>query len=51
MEGGSTKKLQSALGHSDPKIVDEYVRLYGRDLENDFNELTPLSKLKSQFEG
>ena len=51
MEGGSAKKLQYALGHSDPKMVDEYIRLYGRDLQEDFSQLTPLSHLKDKIEG
>jgi len=49
MEDGSTKKLQYALGHNDPKMVDEYVKLYGRDLKKDFDQYTPLSGFKDKI--
>ena len=50
LEGGSVKKLQYALGHSDTKMVDEYVFLYGREMKEDFSRYTPLSKLKNKLE-
>ena len=46
LEGGSAKKLQHALGHKSAKMVDEYARLYGRELKEDFNKYTPLAGLK-----
>lgn len=44
IQGGSAKKLQYALGHSDSKMVDEYIRMYGRELSDDFSKYTPLGK-------
>jgi len=49
LEGGSTKKLQHALGHKNSKMVDEYARLYGRELKEDFSKYTPLAGLKDIF--
>jgi len=46
LQGGSEKKLQHALGHKNSKMVDEYVRLYGRELKTDFSKYTPLAGLK-----
>ena len=46
LEGGSTKRLQHALGHKSSKMVDEYARLYGRELREDFSKFTPLAKMK-----
>ena len=46
LEGGSVKKLQHALGHKNSKMVDEYARLYGRELKEDFSKFTPLAGLK-----
>jgi integrase/recombinase XerD len=46
LEGGSTKKLQHALGHKSSKMVDEYARLYGRELREEFSKFTPLAKMK-----
>ena len=49
LEGGSAKKLQHALGHKSSKMVDEYARLYGRELREDFSKFTPLAKLKEEI--
>jgi len=46
LEGGSAKRLQHALGHKNSKMVDEYARLYGRELREDFSKFTPLAKMK-----
>ena len=46
LSGGSVKTLQHALGHKNSKMVDEYARLYGRELREDFSKHTPLSGLK-----
>ena len=46
LEGGSAKRLQHALGHKSSKMVDEYARLYGRELREDFSKFTPLAKMK-----
>lgn len=48
LEGGSVKKLQHALGHKSSKMVDEYARLYGRELREEFSKFTPLAKLKDE---
>ena len=49
LEGGSAKKLQHALGHKNAKMVDEYARLYGRELKEDFSKYTPLARLKENI--
>lgn len=46
LEDGSEKKLQHALGHKTSAMVDEYAKLYGRELRKDFSKFTPLAKLK-----
>ena len=46
LEGGSSKKLQHALGHKYSNMVDEYARLYGRELREEFSKYTPLAGLK-----
>jgi len=46
LEGGSTKRLQHALGQKSSKMVDKYARLYGRELRKDFSKFTPLAKMK-----
>ena len=50
ISGGCSKKLQHALGHSDPKMVDEYISMYGRELKDDFSKYTPLSNFKGQID-
>jgi integrase/recombinase XerD len=45
-EGGSKDRLQYAFGHKSSKMVDEYARLYGRELREDFGKFTPLAKMK-----
>ena len=48
--GGSSKKLQYALGHSDSKMVDEYIKMYGRELTDDYSKYTPLSNFKGKID-
>ena len=48
LTGGSKEKLQHALGHKSSHMVDEYARLYGRELREDFSKFTPLAKLKGE---
>ena len=50
LNGGCFKKLQYALGHSDPTMVDEYVKIYGRQLKDDFSKYTPLSNFKGKID-
>lgn len=49
LSGGSAKKLQSALGHETPVMVDEYLNIWGRELEEDFDINTPLAKMSSNM--
>lgn len=49
VSGGSTKKLQNALGHETPVMVDEYLNIWGRELEEDFDVNTPLAKMSSNI--
>ena len=49
LEGGSKEKLQHALGHKSSYMVDEYARLYGRELREEFSKFTPLAKLKDEI--
>ena len=51
IEGGSPKKLQKALGQKSSVIVDKYIHLVGRDLVDDFEEFTPIGKLKGTISG
>lgn len=50
MNDGNPKKLQYALGHKTAKMVDEYVSIYGKELTEEFNDFTPLSKQKEKLE-
>lgn len=49
LSGGSPKKLQYALGHSSSKMIDEYLKMYGRELKDDYNQYTPLSNFKGEI--
>lgn len=49
MNDGSPKKLQKALGHKTPAMVDTYLSIYGKELEEDFEKYTPLSNLKEEL--
>lgn len=51
MNDGNPKKLQNALGHKTQHMVDEYVSIYGKELTNEFNEYSPLSKKREHLEG
>jgi len=48
--GGSSKKLQYALGHSNSHMVDEYIKMYGRELTDDYSKHTPLSNFKGKID-
>jgi len=50
MSDGNPKKLQYALGHKTQHMVDEYVSMYGKELTEEFNDYTPLSKLRDKLE-
>jgi len=50
MNDGNPKKLQYALGHKTQHMVDEYVSMYGKELVEEFNDFTPLSKQKDKLE-
>ena len=43
--GGNALKLQKILGHSTLKETQRYVDLFGRDLQKDFDEFSPLDKI------
>lgn len=49
MSGGSSKKLQTALGHECSYMVDEYLSIYGRELEEDFDINTPLAQYGNEL--
>jgi len=50
LSGGSAKKLQYALGHSNSHMVDEYLKMYGRELTDDYSKHTPLSNFKGKID-
>jgi len=50
MNDGNPKKLQYALGHKTQHMVDEYVSIYGKELTEEYNDFTPLSKQKERLE-
>ena len=50
ISGGSRTKLQYALGHKTPNQVDEYVKMYGRELTDDFSKYTPLANFKGKID-
>ena len=50
MNDGSPKKLQYALGHKTQHMVDAYVSIYGKELKEEFNDFTPLSKQRELLE-
>lgn len=50
MNDGNPKKLQYALGHKTQHMVNEYVSMYGKELTEEFNEFSPLSKQKERLE-
>jgi len=50
MNDGNPKKLQYALGHKTQHMIDEYVSIYGKELTEEYNDYTPLSKKREQLE-
>ena len=42
---GDIFRLQQILGHSSIEIVKEYVNIYGRDLQQNFDEFNPLDNI------
>ena len=49
VSGGSPKKLQKALGQKSSVIVDKYVHMCANDLIDDFEEFTPIGKIKDNL--
>ena len=45
MNGGDIFRLQKILGHSTLEMTRHYVNLYGADLKEGFDEISPLSKI------
>ena len=43
--GGEVTKLQKLLGHSTISVTMKYVKLYGNDLKNGYEEFNPLNNL------
>lgn len=43
--GGNALKLQKILGHSTLKETQRYVDLFGKDLQTDFDNFSPLDKI------
>lgn len=43
--GGEVTKLQKLLGHSTVSVTMKYVKLYGNDLKNGYEEFNPLNNL------
>ena len=50
LNGGDAFRLQKILGHSDMTMVRNYVNMYNKDLEKDFNKLNPLEGFKTDGE-
>jgi len=48
--GGDALKLQKILGHSTLKQTQQYVDLFGKDLQKDFDDLNPLNKFYKNTE-
>lgn len=44
--GGNTLQLQKILGHSTLEMTKRYVRLFGEDLKQDFDQYSPLDSLR-----
>ena len=45
--GGNALKLQKILGHSTLRETQRYVDLFGKDLQKDFEEFSPLDRIYS----
>lgn len=45
MNGGDIFRLQKILGHSTLEMTRHYVNLYGADLKQGFDDISPLSKI------
>ena len=45
MNGGDLFRLQKILGHSSLEMTRHYVNLYGADLKEGFDDISPLSKV------
>ena len=49
LNNGDIFRLQQILGHSSLDIVKEYVNIYGRDLQNDFEVFNPLDNMNTNI--
>lgn len=49
LKDGSSKKLQRALGHKTSSMVDNYVNIFGKELEEDFQKCTLLNDFKEEI--
>ena len=44
-------RLMRLMGHSDLSVTREYVQMFGRDLQLDYEKFNPLDNLKSRSKG
>lgn len=50
MAGGGMPQLQAILGHSTLDMTRKYIRLYGQDIQRDFDKLNPLNNILARDE-
>lgn len=47
LAGGDLARLKTILGHSNISVTNEYLQMFGQDLQLDFEKFNPLDNLKS----
>ena len=51
LNGGDPFTLKDILGHSTTDMVNQYVNIYGKDLEKVFNAYNPLDNFLRETKG
>ena len=46
--GGNIVRLKTILGHSNIAVTNEYLAMFGQDLQMDFEKFNPLDNLKNK---
>ncbi len=48
LSGGDIVRLKTIMGHSNIAVTNEYLAMFGQDLQMDFEKFNPLDNLEEQ---
>ena len=48
LSGGDIVRLKTIMGHSNIAVTNEYLAMFGQDLQMDFEKFNPLDNLKNR---